>query len=199
MSLADLKSKIISDAQKEAEEIQKKAEKEAQKILDDARKCYQELRRQVEKEAQRLANERYQNIVTLARVQGRNKVLAVKRAIVDEVFQKVEEKLRNLTREEFRRLLIKLLLKYAPKEDTRVIVGKKNANMVDKTLIETINMRLKSSGRFILDTSSDRNFDYGVYLVTKWVEIDLTFKGILRSIREDMEMEVIKILFGKGY
>lgn len=197
MSLAQLKSKIILDAEAEAKRIKAEAEQKAEKIIQEGEKEHDRLKGEVEKEANRLAQERYQNIVTLARVKVRNEILAVKQDLINDVFDRVFKKMTRMSREDFQKLAWNLLAKYPPQEQVKLMVGKKNRDFIDRVFVEKLNIKLKSPGRFVL-TEPDRDFDYGFYLVTDWLEIDLTFDGILRSIREQMEMEVIKILFGKG-
>lgn len=197
MSLAELKAKIVSDAEAEAKGIMEEADKEAQKIVEQAESQVQVLRAQIDKDAQRMAQERFQNIVTLARVSGRNLVLAAKQKMVNEVFEEAKKRLKSLSPQQFRQMAHRLLFNHPPKQDTLLMVGKKNREMIDESFVDRINKELKSPGKFIL-TESNRDFDYGMILVTDWVEIDITFDGILASIREEIEMNVIKTLFGRG-
>jgi vacuolar-type H+-ATPase subunit E/Vma4 len=197
MGFTELKEKIINDAMKNADGIAAETNEEILRINKKADEEIKSLLIQIEKEADREAKERYQNIVTLARVNSKNKILETRQKVLDDVFTEVYKKLTGLSTEQFRNLVKSLLAKYPPSEHTQVIVGKKNRSMIDKNFIDQLNREIKSSGKFELaDTGKD--FDYGVYLETAWVEVDLTFAGIIRTVRENMEMDVINTLFGKG-
>jgi V/A-type H+/Na+-transporting ATPase subunit E len=197
MALAELKQKIIADAEVQGKKITDEANAEAEKIIVKAREDLAKLTKQVEKDGDQLANERYQNIVTLAKVSGRNKVLAVRQNMVDTVFSKVLDRMKNLSDDKFREFAKNVLSKYPPQEDIKLMVGKKNKSLIGGKFVDELNQSLKAPGKFVL-TDADREFDYGFYLVTNWMEIDLTYNGILRTIREEMEMDVIETLFGKG-
>jgi V/A-type H+/Na+-transporting ATPase subunit E len=197
MALAELKQKIKADAEAQGQKIISEAKDEAEKIIKKAHEDLAQLTKQVEKDGDQLANEKHQNIVTLARVSGRNKVLAVRQNMVDTVFSQVHDKMKKLSDTEFKEFADSLLSQYPPQEDTKLMVGRQNSKLIDKKFVDDLNKKLDAPGKFIL-TEADRDFDYGFYLVTNWVEIDLTYNGILRTIREEMEMDVIETLFGKG-
>jgi V/A-type H+/Na+-transporting ATPase subunit E len=197
MALAELKQKIKTDAETLAKKITDEAKAEAEKIIDKARDDLARLTKQVEKDGDQLANERYQNIVTLARVSGKNKVLGVRQKLVDDVFSQVLDRMKQLTGDKFRDFARNILSHHPPGEDTKLMVGSKMRDMIDRKFVDDLNNTLKTPGKFIL-ADPDRDFEYGFYLVTDWIEIDLTYNGIIRTVREEMEMDVINILFEKG-
>lgn len=197
MSLADLKEKIIADAETEAREILNEAAVESEAIIEKANMELEKLRGQVEKDARRLSDERYQNIVTLAKVDGRNREVAKKREMVDLAFDQALEKLRTSSGEKRKALVKKLLLMHPPQGEVKVMTGSKDGKMIDQSFLDAINREIRSNGKFVL-AEPDRQFENGIYLVTDDVEIDLTLEGVLRQVREDIEMEIIGILFEKG-
>jgi len=197
MSLVDLTEKIISDAQEEAARIEKDSTAEAEEIIAHARNELEKEREKLRKEAERIANEKYQNIVTLARINARNKVLETKQKLIDEVFSTVKKKIGDMSPEDFKKYAFRLLSSFLPEEETMLLVGKKYCSIIDEDFVKNLNVKIrgKCSGKYVLDKKEPK-FDNGFYLVTKNVQIDLTFDSILKSIREDMELEVINILFG---
>ncbi len=197
MSLSDLKAKIIRDAEKEAQEIRTHAETQSGEILDGAKKDLSRLIKQAEAEGDRLAQERYQNIVTLANVEGRNKILSVKQEMLRMVFDEAHRHLEELSQDRFLTFARNILTCHPPREETRLMVGLANKDFVDEKFIDKINSSLKTPGKFIL-TENNRGFEHGFYLITDRVEVDLTFQSILAAVREELEMDIIGTLFGKG-
>jgi len=197
MSVAILKEKIMADAKADAEIIMSRAKDEAAKILQEGEKEYEQLRSQVDKDATRLADEKYQNITTLARVDSKNKLLAAKRKMIDLAFEKARRKLEELSGEEFATMMMRLLKDYPAEKETGLIVGRKSRLVINESFLAKVNASGNGAGRYVI-IESERDFDYGLYIVTDWMEIDLTLDGILRNIREEIEMDVIKILFEKG-
>ncbi|MCD4782675.1 MAG: V-type ATP synthase subunit E [Candidatus Eremiobacteraeota bacterium] len=197
MSLVDLTEKIINDAKEEAVRIEKESTAEAEGIVAHARNGLEKEREKLRKEAERIANEKYQNIVTLARINARNKVLETKQNLIDEVFILVKKKIGDMSPDNFKKYALRLISSFPPNEETMLVVGKKYRSVIDDDFVRQLNEKIKGKcrGRFVLD-KKDSKFDSGFYLVTGNVQIDLTFDSILKSIREDMELEIIKILFG---
>ena len=197
MSLEDLKQKIISDANAEANVIKQEAKSEIDTVKKEAQEKLSELLKEAEKEAERIAEEKRQNIITLARMNSKNKVLAKKQEIIEKVFEEAFVRLTNMTADEFRGFIKQILQNYNPDKDTLVYVGKKNKDMIDASFIDAINKDSKSRGKFVL-ADSKKDFDYGIYLITDWIEIDFTFEGLIKNIRSEIEMDIINILFTKG-
>ncbi|MFP4497759.1 MAG: V-type ATP synthase subunit E [Vulcanimicrobiota bacterium] len=197
MSLAELKAKIMMDADAQVESIKDGAASEEKSILEGAKNEIADLQSQLEKEAARLAEERYQNIVTLAKVDSRNDILAMKRKLVKEVFDKAKQKMNTLSDDKLKEFARSLLMSNPPEGNTSLVVGRKMKNIVDQKFLDSVNKEIKTGGKFVL-SDEERPFDFGFYFVTRWIDIDLTIDGILRSITDEMETKVIEVLFGKA-
>lgn len=196
MSLEILKEKILNDAKAEAERIKQEAQAEADGIIKEAEAELERLRKKVDGDARRVAEERFQNIVSLARVEGKNQILAVKQRMIQEVFDSAWHHMTLLQKDRFRPFAKRLLALNPPQRDTRLMVGKKSAPMIDEAFIKEVNQELGAPGKFIL-VENDRGFDYGFYLITDRVEVDLTFRSVLSAVRDKLEMQIITNLFGK--
>lgn len=201
MPIADLKEKILSDAKADAERMEKEAEDEANNIIAAARDFLERERELLRKEADRIAGERYQNIVTLARIQAKNRILKTKQETINKVFHKAKEKLYKMNPEDFKTFGMKLLRKFAPpaQEETILVTGRIHEKDIDSKFLEKLNKSLEgtASGKFV-SGKVDKPPEDGFILITGDVRIDLSFDSILKAAREEIELEVIKILFGKG-
>lgn len=198
MSLNDLTQKILNDARMEAEEIEKSASLQADAIVSNANSELEKEREKLRKEAERLANEKYQNIVTLSRIEARNKVLERKQELINEVFAKVREKMDDMDAATFKTFAVSLLSKFPPEDKVILMVGKKQKSIINKDFVQKLNQQVQKKGGSFVLSERESDFDNGFRLVTGDVQIDLSFDSILKSVREDMEMDIIKTLFGKG-
>ena len=199
MSLNDLTQKILNDARMEAEEIEKIASLQADDIVSKANSELEKEREKLRKEAERLANEKYQNIVTLSRIEARNKVLERKQELINEVFTKVRKKMEDMDAAAFKSFTVSLLSKFPPEGRSILIVGKKHTSLINKEFVQKLNQQIqkKGSGSFVL-SEREPDFEDGFRLVMGDVQVDLSFDSILKTVREDVEMDIINTLFGKG-
>lgn len=199
MSLNDLTQKILNDARMEAEEIEKIASLQADDIISKANSELEKEREKLRKEAERLANEKYQNIVTLSRIEARNKVLERKQELINEVFTKVRKKMEDMDPAAFKNFAVSLLSKFPPEDKAVLMVGKKYKSIIDKDFVQKLNRQVQNQakGSFVL-SEKESDFEDGFRLVMGDVQVDLSFDSILKTVREDMEMDIIKTLFGKG-
>lgn len=198
MSLNDLTQKILNDSRMEAEEIEKNASLQADAIVSKANSELEKEREKLRKEAERLANEKYQNIVTLSRIEAKNKVLESKQQLIEEVFTKVRKKLENMDNASYKTFAINLLSNFPPEGKAILLVGKKHKSLIDKDFVQKLNRNVQRSGGSFVLSDRESDFNNGFRLVTGDVQIDLSFDSILKSVREDMEIDIINTLFGKG-
>ena len=200
MSLNDLTKKIINDARIEAEEIENNAGIQADKIIEEAKAQLQKEKEKLAREAERMADEKYQNIVTLSRIEAKNKVLERKQSLIDEVFEQARKKLESMDNKTFRNFAMNLLAKFPPDEKTTLVVGKKHKSVITKDFVQQLNSLVKKNakGSFVLSDREDPSVKDGFYLVTGDVRIDLTLDSIIHAVRGESEMDIIKTLFGKG-
>jgi V/A-type H+-transporting ATPase subunit E len=199
MALSDLTEKILSDAKTDAEKIKAEATAEADSILAAARADLEVGREKLKKEAGRIAEEKYLNIVTLAKMEARNRILETKQKMVAEVFIRVRKKMESMDAPTFRKFTLNLLSRFPPSETTEVLAGRKHAGLVNDELIRELNGKIKgkAKGSFVL-SSKPGSFDWGFRLFSGEMQVDLTFGSILESFRQDMETEITRILFTKG-
>jgi len=198
MSRADLTEKILKDARAEAAEIEKKADSNAERLIARAREDLEKDRERLNKEAERIAGEKYQNIVTLSHIEARNKTLETKQNLITEVFDLVRKRMNELEGVEFKKFALNLLSNFPPEEKTFLVVGSNHTSIIDASFVKELNQKVrdKARGEFVL-TETGPKIKNGFYLLTGNIQIDLTFKSILKTIHEEMELEIIQKLFGK--
>ncbi|OPX60793.1 MAG: V-type ATP synthase subunit E [Methanobacterium sp. PtaB.Bin024] len=89
-------SSIMSDAQIKADSILAEAEKENETILRDGETVADTEKEKILENAQKTAQMRYQQIISEAKMNSRRMELEAREEVIEEAFQKAEEKLKEL-------------------------------------------------------------------------------------------------------
>lgn len=187
MALIDILKKIeeetglkVSEINKEAELKIREIEKEADRKIKDRE---EEIKKETEKNAKRIIDQsRFEN-----EQETKGLILKKKHQIIDEVFFRVLEKLKNLDKAAYEESLSKL---YGEIQDS----GKGSIYVASKRQEETkfffegkkVNVGgiVESVGGFVYKSPD--------------VEIDNTFESLInKDVREKTEMEIINFLFSE--
>ena len=188
MSLEAIKQEITAAAEKEAATIMAEAEAESKKILAAAETevaSYQEeLLEKAHQEAEAI-KERGQ---AAARLEENRKLLALKQTIINRLYAEVLEKIKNLSQEEYEKLLRAALTNLKELKGTFVpVVG-----------------RQASSHQVLKDLDLEQHFKFsehsldsagGFLLKGKTFDIEATFETHLNRMKSGLEKEILRRLF----
>ena len=187
--------KILADAEAEAEKIkQQTREKEAveQARLDEQ---LSEFRKQTDIIAQKAGEDKKAHLLAAARMDIAKQLLAEKRKILDEVFAQARGQLENLSDEQYRRLMTKLMLGAVETGDEEVVVDK-NEKRIDQKFIKNINQQLAPGRKGDLKLSEDRDsIGAGFILKRGKIKNDVSVKVLLARARRELEIGLAKELF----
>ncbi|QAA34063.1 V-type ATP synthase subunit E [Clostridium manihotivorum] len=192
-----LVNKILEDAESESKRILEEAEAEKELIL---RKKLEEAKK-VEKTIIDKANEeaalKRERMLSNVALKLRNEKLEVKQKIIDEVFEQALNDLCSMSKEAFLTYLKSEILKVDIKGDEKLILNSYGKNIVSISFVDEVNTELLSMGKVGRLTISEetRNFRGGFILEKDGVEINNTFEALISSYREELEPEVVSILF----
>ncbi len=114
MSLEKIVEKILEDAQTEADTIIQESLRRAEEIKKNARKLGEERARALLEEVERQAQLDASRIITQARLEKKIKILSCKKDLIDEILDKVFQKL-DLKGERLKR---KIIMKDGEKEES---------------------------------------------------------------------------------
>ncbi|MCS7233977.1 MAG: V-type ATP synthase subunit E family protein [Synergistetes bacterium] len=194
MSLEDIKLKIIEDAKKEAEKILKEAEARRNHILKEAEVKVNELINKAKLEFEEIKKREIENKRIVAELEMGKKLLAAKRNLLDEVFNKLRLKLESLSKGDYISFFGRLLERAVETKDEEVILGR-DENLLNGNFIQDINRKKAWN----LKLSSHRgNFGKGLILSRGDVEVNLSIDTIVKDVKEKWEAEVVKMLFEEG-
>ena len=197
-------SSIMSDAQIKAEAILAKAEKEKESILSEG-----EVQAVVEKEriletAEKQAKMRYQQIISEAKMNSRRMELEAREEMIEEAFNKAEEKLTEIASSdaaEYKTSLQKMITEAGVEigggdlvvlvKESDVTKVKDSLPSIEKEITDKINTTTK------LEMGENIPTIGGTVLKTKngEIEVNNTIKARMQRFKKSLRSEVAGILF----
>lgn len=197
MGLEEIKLKILNDAQDTASEILDKANLKAHQIMEEAEDRAKSAAENILKLAGKNAEKEKRRILTLARLKSKNLVLTEKQKLIEDVFEGALNRLNNLSDGEYRSFVEKFILKTVSSGEEEIIISPASEKSITDDLISEINSELIKNGKVgkLKLSSERREIGKGFILKSTNAEIDCTFKAIIEESKNEMEPEVVKVLF----
>ncbi|MBS7623850.1 hypothetical protein KEJ39_09325 [Candidatus Bathyarchaeota archaeon] len=202
-------SKILDDAREEARSIIEDARKSAERLLEQRSKEAEERARKVCQEIIQSTEDEVENIIHResvdAIIKTRLILLSEKRKIMDEVFKRAEQRLREFMEDEAYLAMLERLIEEASiaAGGGRLEVLLSKADSRRKLHIKEVAKRVSS--KLGVDTTleiSGKPIDsYGGVIVSSAdgrTKIDNTLASILERTRRRLEPEIARILFSDG-
>jgi V/A-type H+-transporting ATPase subunit E len=206
MNAEPVLEKILSDARAEAEKIKNAAEVKRSEEQSQIDEQLLEYRKQTDTFAQKAGEEKKAHLLAAARMDIAKQLLAEKRKILNEVFDKAREQLKNLPDEQYCKLMTRLMLEAVETGDEEVIIDNEERR-INQKFIENINQQLAPgrtrqgeapcrSPKGNLKLSGDRaNIGGGFILKRGKIKNDVSVKVLLARARRELEIALAKELF----
>ena len=196
-NLDNLSTKIVEDASVKAEAILKEANDNGKLMVENKIKKAEVLKGQMLEKSKIEAITVKQRIVSNAQLAVRNENIVAKQKMIDKVFVEALEKLVSIKDEEYLELVKKYLLSMPIVGDEEIILPGKYKNIVNKEYLSGINSALIASGKLgeIKLCSEDRDIKSGFIIIKNGIEINNTFESLVNSLRDELESEIVKVLF----
>lgn len=198
MGLEEIVKEIEKKANEDAEKMRKEGQEERKTILkkaqEEALRTRKEITKRLEKEAELLKRER----VISVRVEEKKKLLASKRKILAESFKQAEEELRGLGKQEYMSLMKRLLVSSIDLGDEEIVVSRRDEAWMKGDFLKELEKSLEKKGTWkkIRVTAGLREGERGFILKKEGVHLNYTLSNLFLLLREELEMEVAKRLFG---
>jgi vacuolar-type H+-ATPase subunit E/Vma4 len=195
MSANEVVEKILADARAEAEKIASDAQSnldaaqaKLQNKLDNYKKRTAEL-------AEKAAKDKKDHLLASARMQIAKEFLAEKRVILDEVFDKASEDMKNWPDQEYKDLMARLMELVVETGDEQVVLDT-NETKLDQQFIRQVNEKLAAKQKGNLTLASERA-DIGAGFILKRGKIknNVSLQVMLSQGRKELETELAKGLF----
>jgi len=186
-------SKIKEDAEREAEKIKEKARKKEEEILKKAEAEAKSKSDEILNQGKKEAELEKQRILANAKLQAKKIKLDVKEKIIEKSFSLAEEKLKEVVSSEEYEKILKDLIREAistiGREDLEVLCRKEDEKIVKKIIKDLSGVELAKDNISTIGGVIVRSKD-------RQVQVDNTFEARLTRMRDDLRIEVAKILFG---
>lgn len=192
-----LRERILEEARQQAQANVERAEKEAARIIQNAREDAADKNRKIMDRAGKEADERRKRLVSAAELEGRKQKLQAKQELIEEAFNKAIERLNSLPLEQYEEILANMVVNSVKTGDEEVILSGNDKSRLGIGFIENINRRLEAKGikGSVRLSGEFRDIKSGFILKRGNVEVNNTFESIIRMQRDELEAEVVKVLF----
>lgn len=171
---------VLRDARLKAAELVRAAKDKAKEDLANAKTAA--LKNKADIAARR---------ATVAQMDGRKLISAVKAEILDEAFRSAKKSLLNLPDAEYKKL-IKAMIVSAAEDGEEVVFSKADKKRLTAAFVDAI---AKETGLKITVSKDAGDFDGGVILRGKTADKNMTFDVELQEFREQNEAEIGRRLF----
>ena len=133
----------------------------------------------------------------MTRLDSRKNILAVKRKVIDEVFDKARTALDTLDESRYEALVAKIVVNGSETGTEKLQVPEKDMKRYRDGLLNKLNAALKEAGKIgelTLD-ETPASFNSGVMLIGEMSDVNGSFDVLIDDAREKYEREVAEMLF----
>lgn len=195
MSVEDIKKRILDKAESEANLIINKAreriKEEKNTFENEQKKIFSE---RMQKEIEKIHNELKKRI-DQEKLKESRAILKRKNELLESLFSEVIEKIASLPKTQYKKFLVDMIVKDAPKGKSVLFLNKKDAGLFTEKVISEINKSL-GKGREIALGNHSIDIKGGFILKGEEVEIDDSLETIVKDVKEKEEIRISKELFG---
>lgn len=193
MTDSRIKEKILRDAKADAERILQEAKDRAGEIVQQSKKRVEEIRAETEAIARETKQKEIERRLSAARMQSRRALLQEKRTVIDTVFAEAKKELLNLKTAAYVRFIAGIAKDEMTAGNPVLVLSKDDIKKHGKNIGKEI---LKTSGAGDGIQVATGDFDGGCIVKHKTYEFNATLDTILSRIKERLESELQKVLFG---
>ncbi|MGW8115595.1 V-type ATP synthase subunit E [Caproicibacterium sp. NSD3] len=194
--------KIIEQIKNESEETAKSirlsAEAEAKTITGKAQIDAAEFRRAASEKIQKQAQDLKARSKSAAVLQERRILLNEKLQIIEETVADSRNDLLNLPAEEYFKVLLKIIAKYALPEKGEIFLNSKDLQRMPKDFAEKADAQAKESGGTLNLSLETKLISGGLILSYGGIEENCSFEALFDAQKEQMQDKAATLLFPEG-
>ncbi|MCK4914195.1 MAG: V-type ATP synthase subunit E [Planctomycetes bacterium] len=195
MGTEQVVEKILSDASKQAAEIKSQAAEKISAAQAELAGQISDYEKQTERLAEKNAEDEKSHILAAARMENAREFLVEKCRILDDVFEKSAENLKNLPDAEYKKLFADLMLAAVETGDEEVVVGK-DETRIDESFVREVSGKLAHGYKNELHLSLQREkLSAGFILKRGKIKNNVSLEVLLVQARKELEIELAKELF----
>lgn len=197
MNAEQVVEKILAEARAEAEKIKAAAAEKCAAAEAELNSQLADYEKQTQAQAAQAAEDKKARVLATANMEIKKEYLAAKVALLNDVFQKVLERIKALSDSEYENLITSLMAKAVETGDEEVIIGAEEKR-IDHALIKQVNRKLSPGYKGNLQLAQDRaNIDGGFILRRGKIRVNVSIEVLLAEARDKFEMELVEELFAE--
>ncbi len=198
MALKDIIARIEAEARAQGERIVADAEARFAQILEEGRQEAAKEAGSITSNAEKEAQAQASHILTLARLEGRRKVLEAKQEALNTAFWSALERLSNMDDKTYLELIKQALTAHAVRGDEEILVNARDRERITASFLKEVNGDLKERGLKGAVELAEETVDIagGLILRAENLEVNASFDALLKTMRDELEPEVAGHLFG---
>lgn len=197
MSLEILVERILDDAREHGARIVEAARSRRLELLDEAAEEAELEKARIIDGARREAEMERRQKVTAAVLRARADLLQAKQTIIAGVIERAIQSVLSAAKEEYMAILLSQIMRVRGDENAELILSGADRRKLGEELVEKANrVDGKAKGGLIALSQSTRDIAGGFILKTGDREINFSLDARIESVREEIEEEVARIMFG---
>lgn len=197
MAIKDIKAKIISDAEIEANKIINEATNKTKEIKEEAEKEARDIKSKILKRINQEILLKKGKIITEANLEAKKAILSIKQEIIDKTFNRALENIINLDDKKYRDFVKKIILDNIEKGDETIFISSSDKDRISKDFIKEINCEIeaKSKKGNINLSPSYLQIKGGVVIGSNNIRKNSSLELIFKKVREELEIKISQYLF----
>ena len=197
MSLEAIVDKILKDARDRTSWVEGESRVKIQSIQSQCEETIRAFQEASRKRAERLADDQRRKLLSMAELDIRKEVLALKQEMIEMAFEKAISQLLEGSEERYLALLKKLILDADLEGDEELILNQKDRKRMHDGFIRVLNQALGKAGKQgeLKLSPESRPIRGGVILRRGRKEFNCSVESIIYAKRDELEGTVARILF----
>lgn len=191
MSKEAIIDKILSDARLKADAIIGEAKNKADEIIADTAEVCKGYIYNSKADTDRAVFDLEARSKTVAELDAKKLQLSAKAQILDRIFARTLDKLKNLDKERYTALVFAMLQN--AEDGDEVVISQREKDVVTKESLEKF---AKERGINLTLCDKFGDFDGGVVIKSKGVDKNFTLEVETQLLKEELETQIAKEIFG---
>jgi len=197
MNAEQVVEKILAEARAEAEKITAAAGDKCAAAEAELKSQLADYEKQTEGLAGQAGEDKKARMLATANMEIKKEYLAAKVALLDDVFNKVRDRIKALSDKEHEDLITSLMAKAVETGDEQVMIGAEEKR-IDHALIKQVNRKLGPGYKGNLSLAQDSaNIDGGFILKRGKIQVNVSIEVLLAEARDKFEIELAEELFAE--
>lgn len=188
-------SQILDEASREASEITKKAQSQADEILkaakDECQKAKEEYARQQEEQKKSY----HERMVSSAELKKRQAILLAKQEVISKMLERAYEKLLTQNDNAYFEMIKKMLEKFTLAKTGEICFSTKDLERMPEGFEAEIQKIAKAKGGSLSLNKEGKELDGGFILIYGGIEENCSFKALMSAKKDELADKVHQLLF----